>query len=198
MKLKLKSFTLVEVLLVSSLIAVVGIAVFHSFGNGLKLWAKATRLNRQAEVAICFDKMGEDLRSFAGVSGINFKGTSSQISFAAVVMTRADSKSSRAFEGLINQIGAVRYRFDPAEHTILRRQVNYAQAIKDSWSSQELPVAEGITEMDFHYQVASDKGFLLKEAIDGMIPSGVMVEIHFSDDSGEHQLKRYLPIPIGV
>ncbi len=197
MKLRSKSFTLVEILLVSSLMAVLGVAVFGAFANGLKLWAKATRLNREAEVAVFLDKMGEDLRSTVAISGISFKGIGEQVSFPAVVMTLADPHSSRTSEGLIDQIGAVQYRFDVAEHTILRRQANYAQAIKGRWAKEEIPVASGITALDFYYEVSTDKGFLFKSEIDGAIPSGIMVEVHFSDDSGDHRLRRYLPIPIG-
>ncbi|MEI7998136.1 MAG: type II secretion system protein [Candidatus Omnitrophota bacterium] len=194
MKLKSKAFTLIEVLLVSTLIAIVGIAVFQALSNGIKLWAKAQRLNREAEVAIFLDKMGEDLRSVPIISGIPFKGTDILFSFPAVVMTKADSKSSRSQEGFISQIGAVQYRFDPVEHTVFRRQANYAQAIKRKWAQQENPEVLGIDELDFHYEIASDKGLLLKSEIGEGIPLGVMVEVYFSDDSGKHQLKRYLSL----
>ena len=197
MKLKLQSFTLIEALLVTSLIALVGVAILHSFANGLKLWAKAERVSRQAEVAIFLDKMAEDLKSVFVISGINFKGLSSQMSFPAIVMTEADQKSSRASEGIIDQMGAVQYRLASESHTIFRRQANYAQALKGKWSQKELPVVSGIDELDFYYETASAKGFLLKSEINEEIPLGVMVEVHFSDDSGQHQLKRYLSIPVG-
>ena len=194
---RLKAFTLVEVLVVSSLIAISSIAIFRSFGNGLKLWARAERLNREAEVAIFLDKMSEDLRSTVIVSGLGFKGSTMQVSFPAIILTKADLKSSRASEGLVDQIGAVQYRFDSASHTIFRRQVNYAQAIKARWAQEEFSVASGVTDLKLQYEATSDKGKMLKSEINEGIPSGVMVEVDFSDDSGEHHLKRYLPIVVG-
>ncbi|MBI3602313.1 MAG: type II secretion system protein [Candidatus Omnitrophica bacterium] len=196
MKPKPRAFTLVEVLLAAALVAMVGMAIFQAFANGLKLWTKAQRLNREAEVAIFLDRMEQDLRSTPLISGISFKGIATQISFPAVVMTRADRKSSMASEVFIDQIGAVQYRFDALEHTIFRRQTNYAQALKGQWG-QELPVVGGIDEFNFYYEVASDKGFLMKPQSDEVIPSGVMVKMHFSDDSGEHHLRRYFRIPVG-
>ena len=195
MRLKLKAFTLVEVLLVASLMAMVGVAIFQSFANGLKLWSRAERLNREAQVAIFFEKMAEDLRSAATISSISFKGMGSQVSFATVVMTKADQRSSRASEGFIDQLGAVEYRFDPGEHTIFRRQANYAQALKGRWQEAAIPVVSGIDELILTYEVSSDKGFFMKSQVSEGIPSGIMVEVHFNDESGGHQIKRYLAIP---
>lgn len=198
MKVKLKAFTLVEVLLVSTLIAVVSLAVFRCFTNGLKLWSRAQHLNRESEVVIFLDKMAEDLRSTVNMSGFNFKGTAEQLSFPAVVRTKADQKSARAKEEIVSQIGAVRYRYDVSERTIFRQQANYAQALKKKWQPDELPVVSGVDGLEFHYDVASDREFLFKSEISEGIPSGVIVEIHFSDERGSHQIKRYLSIPVGV
>lgn len=195
MRIRSRAFTLIEVLLVSSLIAILAIAIFRSFGNGLKLWGKAERLNREAEVAIFLDKMAEDLRSTIVTSVISFKGTGMEISFPAIVLTKADIKSSRAAEQLIDQIGAVQYRFDPGQHTVLRRQANYSQAVKNTWG-QETPVVMGIDDLILHYEVLSNKSFLMKSELKEGLPDGVMVEIHFTDDNGPHELKRFLPIPV--
>ncbi len=197
MRFKVKAFTLVEVLLVSSLLAIVGIVIFRSFNNGLKLWAKAQRLNRETEVAIFLDKIAEDLRSTIVISGLDYKGTNSQVSFPAIVLTKADTKSSRASEGIIDQIGAVQYRFDPSQHVIFRRQANYSQALRAKWIQEEMSLAVGIDDLSFHYEVSLDKGFTFKSEIKEGFPSGIMVEVRFTDDSGEHQLKRYLPILAG-
>ena len=196
MRKRSKAFTLIEVLLVSSLVAILGLATFHSFGNGLKLWGRAERLNREAEVAIFLDKMAEDLRSTVMASNIAFKGSFTQISFPAIVLTSSDMKSSRAGEGLVDEIGAVQYHFDFDKHIISRRQADYGQALKGRWPKEEAVVATGIDDIRFNYEIASPKGFLLKSEVEG-IPLGVIVEIHFSDDSGQHQLKRYLSIPVG-
>jgi prepilin-type N-terminal cleavage/methylation domain-containing protein len=192
-----RAYTLVEILIVSSLIAVVSLAVFRSFSNGLKLWGRAERLNNEADVAILFDKMAEDLKSVSLISGIPFKGTGTKVSFPTIVLTKADPRSSRAQEELVDQIGAVQYRFDAESHRVFRRQANYSQATKEKWVQEELPVASGIDDLILHYEVISDKGFLLKSEVNATIPGGVMVEVHFSDDSGPHQLKRYLSIPVG-
>jgi hypothetical protein len=196
MKFKSKAFTLVEILLVSSLVAVLGIAVYRSFSNGLKLWAKVQRINRGAETTIFLERFAEDLRVSVGISNILFKGTPTKISFPAIVMTSADPKSSRSPESIIDQIGMIQYCFDHEQHAIFRQQANYGQALKDKWAEQTL-VASGINDISLKYETNGENGFAVKSEINGIIPSGVIVDIHFSDDSGEHQFKRYLWIPIG-
>lgn len=198
MRKNLGAFTLIEMLLVCVLVSVIGLAVFRCFANGLRLWEKAQHLNNEAQAAIFLEKLADDLRSTVVLSGFNFKGTTSQLSFPAVVLTKADPKSSRVHEELINQIGAVSYRFDYEQHAIFRKQANYAQALKDKWQDAEVPVVTGIEQLEFHYDVSSDKGFLLKSQISEGIPSGVIVEVKFMDAGGQHQLRKYLAIPVGA
>ena len=195
MRLKSKAFTLIEVLLAASLMALVGLAVFRSFANGLKLWARADQLTREAEVAIFFDKMAEDLRSVPHISGIDFKGTSGKVAFPAIVLTKADSHSSRFPEGLIDQIGAVEYRFDAQTHTVFRRQANYSYALKKKWE-QEKAVVTGIDGVDFYYEIPTLKALVMKSEINGVAPLGVLLKIHFTDHNGQHQFQRYLSIPV--
>jgi type II secretory pathway pseudopilin PulG len=197
MKRHLKAFTLIEILLVASLIAIVSIAVFRSFNNGIKLWAKAQTINREAEATLFLDKMAEDLRSVVTISSIAFKGTGHMVSFPAVVITKADVKSVRASEEIVEQIGAVQYRYDPEQHKIFRRQANYGQAVKDVWLQPEMIMINGIEELDFDYVIGKGKGFDTKSELSGAIPSGVHVKVRFTDDTGIHELKRFLPIFVG-
>lgn len=197
MRLKSRAFTLIEVLLVSVLISVISLAIFRCFANGLKLWGRAQRLNNEVEVAIFLEKIADDLRSTVNMSGLDFKGTISKVSFPSIVRTKADPKSARVEEVLINQIGKIEYYYDFSKHAIFRRQANYSQALKDKWQIQDSPVVSDIDSLEFHYDIASQKDFSLKSETRGGIPLGIMVDVHYSDRSGQHQLKRYIPIPVG-
>ncbi len=197
MRLKLKGFTLIEILLVSVLISVIGITIFRCFANGLKLWSKAQRLNNEVQVAIFLDKIADDLRSTVNISGIEFKGTATEVSFPCIIRTTADHKSSRASEEFINQIGRVQYIYDYSQHAILRKQANYSQALKGKWQINDVPIVSGIDSLEFHYDVSTQKGFQFKNETREGLPLGLMIEVRFSDDNGQHQFKRYVLIPIG-
>jgi hypothetical protein len=58
-------------------------------------------------------------------------------------------------------------------------------------------MATDVQALNFHYDVVSDQGILLKSRMDEGIPTSVLVEVHFSDQSGDHFIKRYLPVPVG-
>ena len=134
---KRSGFTLMEMLLVTALVSIIGLAIFQAFSNGLKLWARGQQMSHDGETAIVLDKIGEDLRSTVSVSGIAFKGEVTRFSFPAIVMTPADKNGSRAQEDLIDQIGAIEYRFEQADGKIYRRQANYAQALKHQWGKEQ-------------------------------------------------------------
>lgn len=197
MKRRFGGFTLIEILVVSTLVAVLSLAVFKAFSNALKLWEKAEKLDQDADVAILLDKMAEDLRSAVYFPQISFKGTGSKFSFPAIVLTRADVHSSRASEEIVDQLGVVEYRFDPARQAVFRRQANYAQALKGRWSPEEFLVASGVEAVYLRYQRGMDKEDQLTTQIEGELPVGVMVEVHFKDGQGAHQFRRFLPIPVG-
>src|SRR3989338_2632588 len=63
-----KSFTLIEMLLVTSLMAMIGLAVYHSLVNGMKIWDASTRYTAEEDVALFFDKISQDIRSATNYS----------------------------------------------------------------------------------------------------------------------------------
>ena len=189
-------FTLMEMLLVTTLVSVIGLAVFSALNNGLKLWARGIGLGHEGELAIGLDKIGEDLRLTVPVSGIAFKGTGARCAFPAIVLTPADKKGSRAEERIINQIGAVEYRFEPAEGKIIRRQANYGQALKKQWG-QDYEIASGLEEVTLGYYFAGDKRFLARPEADEKIPAGVMVKALLRSDREQRRLSRFYAIAVG-
>lgn len=184
-----------EMLLVTVLVSVTGLAVFQAFGNGIRLWERGIRLDREGNTAMGLDKLGQDLHAALLLSALPFKGTGMRLSFPAVVLAPADKNSSRAQEGLAGQIGAVEYRFEPGEAKIYRRQANYGQALKNQWGPDREVVA-GVEELAFQYYFPGDKG-LGQSSADGKVPAGVMVEVHMRGDAPDHSLKRFFAIPAG-
>ncbi len=190
------AFTLMEMLLVTTLIAVISVAVFQAFNNGLKLWARGVRLDNQGNTSIMLDKMGEDLRRAVLVTAIPFNGLSMRFSFPAVISAQADKNGSRAGEGLIEQLGAVEYRYEPAEGKIFRRQALYGQALKGQWGG-DMEVASGLENVLFQYYFPGKKGFALSAQADGVLPEGVSIAIRFKGEPTDHELKRSFAIMVG-
>jgi len=193
---KNRAFTLMEILLVSVLFALISLAVFNSFSNGFKLWARGQHLIVEGDIAILLDKMDEDLRGVVTISGIPFTGSSAQLSFPAIILAPTDQNGSRSKEGTGSQIGAVQYSFDPAEKRVFRRQATYGQALKSQWS-QPVEVASLIEDMTMRYYFTADRGLLVKSQTDQGIPMGIMVDVQFEVEGQMRHMRRFMIVPVG-
>ncbi len=188
-------FTLMEMLLVTALIGAVSIAIFAALNNGVKLWGRGIAVDKKGDLFIGVEKIAQDLRGTMPFSLIHFQGAQSKVSFAAIVLTPADVHSSRADEGLIDELGAVEYRYEPAEGKIFRRQADYGQALKKQWG-QDQEIASGVSDVRFDYFIDGQRKAERKERIESRIPSGVMMTVRLGDN-GRQTLQRYFEIPAG-
>jgi prepilin-type N-terminal cleavage/methylation domain-containing protein len=193
---KRRGFTLTEVLLVSCMFAVISIAVFNAFSNGFKLWARGQHVMVEGDMAIFLERLGEDLRSTVTISGIPFKGNSTELSFPAIIIAPTDNNGSRANEEAGTQIGAVRYVFEPSEKKIFRSQAVYGQALKEQWSSP-VEVATLIEDISIRYYFTADKGLEVKTQTEQGLPMGLMVDVQFMVDGQIRHMRRFLLVPVG-
>jgi prepilin-type N-terminal cleavage/methylation domain-containing protein len=191
-----RAFTLTEVLLVSAMFAVISLAVFNAFSNGFKLWARGQHVMAEGDMAIFLDRIGEDLRQTVIISGIPFKGDSTQLAFPAIILGPTDGNGSRGPEGTGDQIGAIGYVFNPAEKAIYRTQANYGQALKTQWSGP-VEVASLIEDISMRYYFKGDSSLDVKSQTDEGVPMGIMIDVQFMMDGQIRHMRRFLLIPVG-
>jgi prepilin-type N-terminal cleavage/methylation domain-containing protein len=196
-KIGARGFTLIEVLLVTAIFASIGLAVFNCLSNGLKLWTKSQQLLSEEDAAIFLDRFSVELKNSFLYSKILLKGEETSISLPTVVTTIADRGSSRAHEGYIDQLGSVRYSFDPALGALLREQANYSLATRGDFGPARVDV-KGVKELRFRYFFSGSKDPHMSAGGDGLIPSGVEVEIRLLENGEDKVYRRYVPIPVGV
>jgi len=191
-----RGFTLTEVLLVSAMFAVISLAVFNAFSNGFKLWARGQHVMVEGNTAIFLDRLSEDLRQTILISGIPFKGDSAELSFPAIILGPTDSNGSRAQEGIADQIGAIRYVFDPSQKKIIRYQATYGQALKAQWADP-VDVADLVEDVSLRYYLPADHGLDIKTQTQEGIPVGVMIDVQFLVEGQLFHMRRFLIIPVG-
>ena len=191
-----RGFTLTEILLVSVMFALISLAVFNAFSNGFKLWARGQHVLAEGDTAIFLDRIVEDLRQTVIITGIPFKGGSAELSFPAIILAPTDSNGSRASEMIGDQLGQIKYAFDPALKKIFRRQAMYGQALKEEWS-KPVEVANLIEDVSFRYYFKADRGVDVKSQADEGIPMGVMIDVQFLVDNHPVHMRRFLIIPVG-
>jgi hypothetical protein len=186
---------LTEVLLVSVMFTLISLAVYHAFSNGFKLWARGQHVMVEGDMAIFLDRIGEDLRQTVTISGIPFKGDSTQLEFPAIILAPTDEHGSRAHEETGPQIGAIGYKFDPAQKKIFRTQAVYGQALKKQWQ-EPVEVAKEIEDVSMRYYFTADRGLQVKVQADQAVPMGIMIDVQFMIDGEIRHMRRFLLVPV--
>ncbi len=192
-----RGFTFIEIMLVTAIFATLSMAIFTCLSNGIKLWERGKQLMGEEDTAIFFDRFSSDLRNSFNYSKLSFTGEELAVSFPTVVWTAADRVSVRASEGRIDQIGKVRYEYDPEHGAVMRRQANYSQALQDEWGLDEV-VLPAVRSLKFHYFFTASKDPRMSVEEGSEIPAGVEVEIVIPAGKEDKVFKRYIAVPAGV
>lgn len=186
-----------EMVLVTSLITVISLALFHSLVNGLKVWEISMVYNGEEDAAIFFDKISQDLRNATDYSLIKFDGNEDKLSFATIVRT-VDQRVTPQAE-YISQIGKVEYEFDKLHNMLLRRQGNYGQAVAGEFDPAR-PLFEAVKFVKFSYYVMDADRIVIADRVpDGQWPVAVQVDVSFTGGKGEelNTMSKVIHIPAG-
>ncbi len=191
--------TFIEMLLVVSLISVIGLTLYQSISNGVKIWEKSQRFIVDENVAIFFDKMIYDLRNALNYSLIAFEGRETRLAFAGIVTTAAD-KEGTVNQGYIHQIGRVEYFFDKAASRLSRRQANYSQATEGEFGLPRVLVDSlHSVKFSYHYGSAAQAETDVTSKADGMMPAAVKIDIEFLEETGKmRKMTGFIAVPVGI
>ena len=74
-------FTLIELVLVTAILGVIGMAVYGTFSNGINIWKQVTEDSAAEDITLFFEKISFDLRNSFKLTGIRFKGEKTQLAF---------------------------------------------------------------------------------------------------------------------
>ncbi len=191
-----RAFTLVEILLVTTLIAGISLAVFSCLINGLRLWDRSRVLMIEEDAAFFFDRFSSDVRNSFPFSTLAMVGAEGTLAFPTIVMTGSDRAGSRSAEVLSDGIGMVQYVFSISTGELSRLQANYSQGLRGSWGEPR-PMIKGLKRVRFKYfSTAGD--YRLSQDPGDPFPAGVEVELLFMNGSNEKFLRRFVPVPAGL
>ncbi len=193
-----RGFTLIEVLMVSSMISMIGLALFQALSNGIDIWKRADRFATEEDVAIFLEKLTRDLRNGFNYSLLDFNGKSAEIIVPTLVQTKIELSSGKVSSQNTTHLGLVKYVFRKADQRIVRLQANYGKALKGKFE-KEREVAHHIRSLSFSYFLKEKEGKSLKKlkAQKGVLPQSVLVELDFQEDTGGvRRIVRLIEIPI--
>jgi Tfp pilus assembly protein PilE len=178
-----KSFTLIELLLVSVLLSVVSLAMYAVFNNGIKIWQRINKRLPQEDVSIFFDKFSRDLKNSIKFSSIKFSGRETTLEFAALINSPRLQKTT---------VGRVAYSYDPQTGVLNRQQDDYSQIYSASGEGSLVQSLNNIKSVKFQYCIfyAETKEYLWREEwTKEDIPLAVKIELEIEDGS---QIRKFI------
>jgi hypothetical protein len=189
--------TLVEILIVVSMVSFISVAIYHSLSSGVNVWKRSHKLTTEEDIIVFFDKMTTDLRNFYPYSKMKFKGSARQISFPAIVYIPADKKLDLPEGSYVDQLGMVEYAFDSTEDKLSKRQANYSQALKEKFGPSVVLINQ-VEKVEFKYVYMTDDGEQVQESLLETFPSWIEVHVEFRQGNSVHRMAKYIEIPKAI
>jgi len=193
----IQGMTLMEILVVVTLLSGVTLLVYKAFTNGLQVWQKSRELVIEEDIAVFFEQFSRDIYNTVSISTMAFEGESERCSFPIVIPLTALSHHGLPENENVDQIGKIEYYVDHIQHTLNRRTADYGQALQKEFNRPRVLVTS-IEGIRFSYYYFTDDGEVLSEKVLDVPPSGVEVKIDFYDRKGRRSMERYFDILIGI
>ena len=195
-------FTLIELVLVTAILAVIGMAVYGTFSNGINIWKKVTEDSVAENINLFFERISFDLRNSFKLTGIRFKGERTQVSFPSRVKYIGEN-------GIENTIGQITYSLDGRKKTLKRKEENYSEVYNKKAGSTRI-LSENISSLKFKYYVYDanykkyswvthwqerDETFGIQ--VEEQLPLIVKVEVGIPSEKGEQIFVKTVQLPTG-
>lgn len=191
------AFTLLELLVVSSLIAAVGIGLYQALGNGISLWKWQVSNRARGDVLIFFSRVEQDFKNYCDLSDSDFSGSSNLVYFFVhhtdyIFMSPAEMLSG---EEDATPVYRVEYKFNPEKKEIRRRvyQFGFDKPRSDRES------LTGIEDLRFRFYVFSEatNTMISYDSVVGVTPAAVEVQVDLINGNGQKETySKMIEIPI--
>ncbi len=138
-------FSLLELLLVMSLLPIVFYTVFSNFSVGMKVWQAVNVATPIEDLAIFYQKARADLENTFFNQAIAFEGEKDEVTFPSTVASIPALGGDRG-------MGRVRLYYDPNAKGIMRQAWDYSEIYRESEGKTTL-ILHDVTSLEFSYLV---------------------------------------------
>lgn len=189
-------FTLIEMILVTAIVAVLTVSLYQALAMGINIWKRSQMFSAEENIMIFLDKITKDLSNAMDFSLFTFEGTDSTIKFTAIVSVPMGRWGGPEVDVYAPQIGRVEYGQDPEGHFIYRRQANYGQATHNQFGAEQ-QLTGPVESLSFKYFSRTKKGLVPLKLSDGLLPEAVEVSVQYLNSYGHPQtMTRLINLPL--
>jgi len=185
-------FTLIELLVVLAMVSIIGLAIFTTLSNGIRIWQRLNQTVGQEDINIFFERIARELRNTFEFSTIRFSGENHQIAFAAFLTAPGVSKPQQS------GIGQLVYYYDRASKQLIKEEKNYSQLYKgDSGAKQELLKQINSLEFSYYYYDQESREYLwLPVWQEDYLPLAVRIELEFDNGKQLENITRSIDLSL--
>lgn len=170
---KQKAFSLLELILVSSLIPILSLAIYSTFSSGLKIYQKINNNLPLEEINIFLNNFYKDIKNTFYFKDIIFQGDKEKIELASLVYNPYFKTKT---------IGKIIYLYEPNRKRLIRKELIYGQDDLDK--ATNLKILDNISNLSFKYYYYLEEKkdyFWMDDTFYGKIPLAVRIEFIFND-----------------
>ena len=191
---KRSGFTLIEMLVAISLVALTSFAIYQNFDSGVRVMRVMSRPISEEDIDLFFEKFAQDLQNSFRYKGIPFVGKKDKVSFMTTVPTL---ESLGGGEG----IGRVTYSYDSSRASVARLRENMSQIYKEK-PGKPLNLLSSVESLSFkyyQYNPTDQKHEWVdeREETAEKIPLAVQLQMEIHDQEKIRTFSRTVAIPIG-
>jgi len=192
-KVRAKGFTLLELLITASLIALMGLAIYCTFARGVMVWERVNKTDVvEQEAMFSLQTLAKELRNSFKFSGIEFNGNKNEISFPTYVNTARIGKTP------IWEVGRVSYFYDSKKGVFFRRQESYIDLFRDKLprAKEKISQAEDL-EISYYFFDAIGKTYKWKDSWTDKenFPLGIKIKLLAGTGENEKEFVETVYLP---
>ncbi len=184
-----QGFTLIEMLIVTAILAVISLAIYATFNNGIKIWQRVNKPIPGEGANIFFDKFARDLRNTFKFTGLNFTGGQYRLEFVTLVNSpRLNNRT----------VGRVIYFYEPETKTLNRQQQDFSQ-IYNAEETAAQALLNNVKSLKFQYYLYNKekKEYLwLDEWLRQDLPLAVRIELETNYGGHSDKFTKTVNIPV--
>lgn len=184
------AFTLIEMLVVVSMVSVISLAIYATLSGGLRIWQRVN-LNTPAEdIVIFFEKITSDLRNAVKFSSLSFFGEEDNFEFVSLIHShRLDKKT----------IGKTAYSLDAFSGVLKRYEKDIAHIFKEETgiSYNAIGGVEAVRFQYYYYDEENDYYLWEDEWLGDGIPLAVRIELMVKTENASEKFTKTVSIPVG-
>lgn len=184
-----RSFTLIELVIVTAMLSVISLALYSTFSNGIKIWQKVNQNIPTEDVDIFFEKFTSDLRNSLKMTGISFVGEEDKVEFATLVNSQKLQKTT---------VGEIKYRFNYGKGEIVRQKMDYSDIYNGEGGLGET-LLQNVKSVKFQYYIydTEKQRYLWQdEWVKQGLPLAVRVEVELKNDGQTSKFIKTVNIPV--